>query len=194
MRKDSRPTLLCRCARCERPVGIIIANLGSGGSYAAGWFETSHAKANVDLLETTGWEIYKMYPTPEASVAPEHTPPDIARIYIQGMDNRKRENLDSAAIMFRKTLEVATKRLDPGLNVPLQRRIDALAAADRIPKEVGQWAHEIRIVGNDAAHDVDEPKPSDVDAIAEFTEAFLEYVFTLPRKFELRKSQVTKNN
>lgn len=91
--------------------------------------------------------------------------------------------------MFRKTLEVATKMLDPELKLPLQRRIEALADAKKIPKEVGEWAHEVRIVGNDAAHTSDEPNAGDVDAIAEFTEAFLEYVFTMPEKFRLRKSK-----
>jgi hypothetical protein len=55
------------------------------------------------------------------------------------------------------------------------------------------WAHGVRLVGNEAAHDVETAvSPEDARDILEFTEALLMYVFTLDakyRSFETRRSK-----
>ena len=54
-----------------------------------------------------------------------------------------------------------------------------------IDGRLAEWAEELRIAGNEAAHDVDK-KMSGEDArdLLEFTEAILEYVFTFRDRFE----------
>lgn len=58
-----------------------------------------------------------------------------------------------------------------------------------IPEAVATWAHEIRGIGNGAAHDAEEPSKDEVDAAAEFVEAFLTYAYTMPAKIANRKSK-----
>lgn len=120
------------------------------------------------------------------------TPPDIDRDFKQTAAARQRTELDAAAILFGKVIEITTKHLDATLRGTLQQRIDALAQSGKISDQLKQWAHETRIVRNDAAHEATEPEKRDVDEIAEFVEAFLEHVFTLPTKFANRQSRKKK--
>lgn len=92
-------------------------------------------------------------------------------------------------MLYRKTLETAVKELDAGGKGSLDARIKTLSKSDMIPEAVATWAHEIRGIGNDAAHDADEPSQDDVDAAAEFVEAFLTYAFTMPAKISNRLSK-----
>jgi uncharacterized protein DUF4145 len=48
------------------------------------------------------------------------------------------------------------------------------------------WAHQVRLIGNDAAHEADEPSSDDIDAMAAFTETLLKYLFTLPAEVKAR--------
>jgi len=55
-----------------------------------------------------------------------------------------------------------------------------------------QWAHAIRKIGNDAAHE-DEPfSAADAEALHSFTELFLTYTFTLPAMLDERRRQAEK--
>jgi len=78
--------------------------------------------------------------------------------------------------------ETAVKVLDPDTKGSLDKRIDALAKVGKLPEAVGKWAHEVRFVGNEAAHEHDEPTRESIDAVGEFVEAFLQYTFTMPKK------------
>ncbi|MCV0369591.1 MAG: DUF4145 domain-containing protein [Filomicrobium sp.] len=69
-----------------------------------------------------------------------------------------------------------------------------MTTSSHIPADVAKWADEIRIVGNDAAHDAAELAKEDVDEIAEFVDAFLQYVFTMPAKFARRQSRKNAAN
>ena len=87
---------------------------------------------------------------------------------------------EAAAMMFRKTLEVALKRIRPDDNGTLKTRIDIAANAGAITKDLAEWAHRIRLDGNEAAHE-EEPFSSDeVGALHRFTELVLMYLFSLP--------------
>jgi hypothetical protein len=122
---------------------------------------------------------------------PEHTPPDIARLYKQAHSAKAREERETAGFILGKVLEVSLKLMNPDIKGPLAGRIDKMAETGRIPDDVRKWAHEIRIVRNDAVHEVDEPSASDIEEAAEFVEAFLTFVFTMPKKYELRASRKT---
>jgi Domain of unknown function (DUF4145) len=48
------------------------------------------------------------------------------------------------------------------------------------------WAHQVRLIGNDAAHEAAEPSSEDIDAMAAFAETLLKYLFTLPAEVKAR--------
>jgi hypothetical protein len=48
------------------------------------------------------------------------------------------------------------------------------------------WAHQVGLIGNEAAHETAEPSKKDIDAVASFTETLLKYLFTLPAEVRAR--------
>lgn len=104
------------------------------------------------------------------------------------MDNLARKNFDAAGTMFRKSLDTALKRLDPSGKGTLQQRIENLPAALGITPAMKEWAHQIRELGNDAAHEEDPFTEDDAKALQAFSELFLTYTFTLPGMLAARKS------
>jgi hypothetical protein len=87
-------------------------------------------------------------------------------------------------MMCRKTLEALCAEHDireRSLSASL-RRADETGLIDG---RLAEWADELRIAGNEAAHDVDtETSAEDARDLLEFTEAILEYVFTFRDRFE----------
>ena len=133
---------------------------------------------NASLVET--------FPKPVAVAAPEHTPDNVSRFYLQGMDNIAR-NFNAAGTMFRKSLDAALKHLDKAGKGTLEKRIDNLPAATGVTPAMKEWAHEIRHLGNDAAHEEDPFTEAEAKSLQAFTELFLTYAFTLPGMLLARK-------
>ena len=51
------------------------------------------------------------------------------------------------------------------------------------------WAHAVRLDGNDAVHEEQPFGEDDAKQLASFTEIFLLYAFTLPGMLEVRKNK-----
>ncbi|WP_343895983.1 DUF4145 domain-containing protein, partial [Craurococcus roseus] len=80
------------------------------------------------------------------------------------------------------------KRLHSVGKGTLYKRIESLPQEIGITPAMKEWAHEIRELGNDAAHE-DEPfTEAEAKALHSFTEMFLTYAFTLPGLLEERKA------
>ena len=121
-------------------------------------------------------EVVPREPTIEA---PLHTPDSVARYFVQGEDNLS-TNPDAAGVMFRKALETALHVKFRHLSGRLIDRIDAAARQHKLTPEMADWAHRIRVLGNEAAHD-DEPfARSDAESLSSFCRLLLLYLFTLP--------------
>jgi len=92
-------------------------------------------------------------------------------------------NFKPCVVMCRKCLEAVCTFLgvkDGSLAV----RLRTLRDSGRIEAKLYEWADELRLVGNDAAHDLDIQisKQDAVDSI-DFVEAILLYVFALDQRF-----------
>lgn len=136
----------------------------------------------------------EQWPTAPSGDAPEDTPSNVARFFEQGTSSLESSNFDAAGMMFRKTLEAATKILDADLaGKTLVKRVDALTSSGRLTEDMAKWAHEVRLGGNDAAHEEEPFSMEEALALKNFTENFLRYVFTLPAAVE-RRSIVTESN
>jgi len=94
--------------------------------------------------------------------------------------------------MCRKTLEgVCEEHKVAGRT--LQERIQALKDTGVIEGRLYQWADELRLVGNEAAHDVSvEVSAQDANDTVDFTRAVLEYVYTFRDQFERFKQRRQK--
>jgi hypothetical protein len=132
--------------------------------------------------------LIRYWPAQVETKAPDHVPDNVTSFYLQGMDNVARKNYDAAGTMFRKSLDTALKHLDPSGKGTLQHRIDNLPATVAITPAMKEWAHEIRELGNDAAHEEDPFTEDEATTLKNFTELFLTYTFTLPGMLAARKT------
>lgn len=173
--QSSEYIMLLQCSYCHN--GVVAKYRGSG---IMSWITTGGLSNSPSLLE--------VWPKMESLTAPKHLPENIHSFYTQGIDSLRRQNYDAAGTMFRKSLDVALKRIYPEAKGTLQKRIDALPQEIGITPAMKEWAHEIRDLGNDAAHE-DEPFTEvEAKALQAFIEMFLTYAFTLPGMLKERKS------
>ena len=138
-----------------------------------------------------------VYPEPQQLEAPEHVPDQIAADYIEAADNLRALRWTSAGMMSRRVLTQATARLAPdGVSfrgTSLYDRINTLAEHQLITPAMREWAHAIRLGGNEAAHPDElegrEFSPDEADDLKEFTELFLIYAFTLPERVRMNRER-----
>jgi hypothetical protein len=175
------------CPTCHLPAALVLTPGGDPKSTPE-WFGTSSSYGDFDASEQSGWKVLFSLPKFEEKAAPLHTPPDIARLYKQAASANSRQEFEAAGFLYGKVLESSIKQLDSTISGPLAKRIETLSQKGVLSPDVTNWAHEIRIIRNDAVHETEQPNAEDVIAIAEFTEAFLLVVYTMREKYRARQS------
>lgn len=138
-------------------------------------------------MQNPSGSVIDVWPKNVEQKAPPHTPDNVKSFYLQGIDSLARRNFDAAGTMFRKALDAGLKKVHPEGRGTLERRIDTLPDNIGITPAMKEWAHNIRDLGNDAAHE-DEPfQENEAKDLQSFSELFLTYAFTLPGMIEARK-------
>jgi len=166
------------CGHCDQ--GVIREVVLSGNQ--------SLTRSNGDINKYAIF-LGTQWPQGVSTDAPPDCPENVGNFYRQAVDSLNSGNFDAAGTMFRKSLEAATKNKAPALvGKPLVQRIDALVADGTLTKEMGKWAHEIRLGGNDAAHEEEPFTREQATGLHDFAENFLRYSFTLPAAVERRSS------
>ena len=157
---------LAFCAQCSR--GILAT------------FMTSRGRKPTDLVATiAGISPLTISPSRPSTGAPEHTPENVAEYYRQAMESMPGAR-DAAGSMFRKVLDTGLKAKFPEIKGNLQHRIQKAAEQHQLTPELAEWAHKIRLDGNDAAHEEEPFSEEDARTLQTFTELVLTYLFTLP--------------
>ena len=118
-----------------------------------------------------------MYPPFPSLEAPLHTPEKTSNYFSQGMDNVK-SNFDAAGAMFRKALEFGFKEKFPGIQGNLSERIEQAAKQGLLTKELAEWSHQIRLIGNEAVHGG--VTKEDIEQLKDFSRLVFFYLFSLP--------------
>jgi hypothetical protein len=174
------------------------------GCFRAVMFLTRHRAGNrvhFDQLDGDisqhGVAVVECYPPPPSTTAPPHTPEVVGRLYTQAVKALAAQGWDAAGAMSRKALDVATRHLDTSeafAKKTLYQRIEALEAGRKITPQMKEWAHAIRIDGNDAAHDIDLFSEEEATRLCSFTEMFLQYTFTMPGMLAERREQTDSSD
>ena len=152
------------------------------------WGGSDPAQVGGDL-DRLSIHLGGQWPKAESGAAPEDSPPSVARFFEQGTSSLEAGNFDAAGMMFRKALETSTKVLDANLaGKPLVARIDELAKEHRITPDLAKWAHEVRLGGNEAAHEDELFTLEEAQDLKNFIENFLRYAFTLPSAVKRRSA------
>ncbi|SNR95310.1 protein of unknown function [Humidesulfovibrio mexicanus] len=175
----------CKCGVCATVVVSELVNVG-------GFFvkPAQPHSYDGDIRLSDAYAILNIYPSKESPSAPGYITENIKRCYLQGIDNLLRNQFDAAGAMFRKALDLATKELEETKG-NLVNRIDALATKNKITPAMKDWAHAIRLDGNEAAHDGDPIDKETCETLKSFTELFLMYAFTLPEMLKERRAKLT---
>jgi len=159
------------CPRCGRPFLTAHEDLG----------DDEHG---VPVLSDPD----VLHPNPEIRLSP-NLPRRIQHSHLEAQACFRAKAFTATAIMCRKTLEglcaehgVQAKSLVGALKELRDRGV--------IENRLFDWADALRIVGNEAAHDVAVTVASeDARDTLEFTNALLEYVFTFRDRFEAFKQR-----
>jgi hypothetical protein len=174
---DSNSSIvLLQCSICSE--GVILKTFGSVQS----WVQSG----NFGQVKTQD-----QYPIAKKPAAPQHVPTNVASFYLQGEDNVARGHFDASGAMFRKALDTALKAIHPEGKGVLARRIDNLPVETGVTPAMKQWAHEIRHLGNDAAHDEEPFSEAESVSLMEFTRLFLTFAFTLPGMIAARSTSLS---
>ena len=108
-------------------------------------------------------------------------PPLIREIYRQSLAAYAADASILAGIGLRATIEAVCTHLEVN-GSSLEKRIDALAKGGHISTTDKRRLHAIRFLGNDAAHEVREPKSSELKVALEIVEHLIKSVFILEQR------------
>lgn len=187
-------TILFRCNGCGWPTAITIEL--EAKQLLRTW------DSGIQFTPTTDQDFMRvvgMTPDrPKHAQAPEYSPTVVAGPYEQGCRALQREDWDIAGLGLRKSLDIATKKLiqdakppnlDEALKLNLMKRIDWLHSAGKLTADLKEWAHTIRMDGNEAAHEEEPFNGITALELRHFTEVFLLYVFTMPGMIAARRAR-----
>jgi hypothetical protein len=122
-------------------------------------------------------------------------PPEVERVYLQAERNFPISgNEEAAGTMYRKALDVGLTIIDPSVTGTLKARIATLVRKNLLTPALGEWSDQIRLLGNEAAHEIDQPTREEVGALRNFSDLVLRYLFTLPAMVTARKAPVSASD
>jgi len=155
----------CKCPRCTLPMLAI-----------------------GDVCDEDG-PPRRVFPPAERRELGIAVPKNIQAAFKEAVQCFKGKAFTASAIMCRKTLEglCAAHEAKAG---NLAKRLAKLRDDGVIETRLFEWAEELRVLGNEAAHGVDSTvSRQDCEDILEFTEALAQYVFTYRHKFQQFKER-----
>lgn len=175
------------CRSCEQ-AGIAV--VGSSSPY--GPYQKSRLNNEVNIAIPDGGQEFSLltvHPKPETHVAPDNSPQKAAESFVEAKDNIQRGRYETAVMLCRKVMDIATRRLlgDESKNETLVKRISMLHGKALITDQMKDWAHIVRIDSNGAVHSDEEFTQVEAEEMIGFTEVFLIYSFTLPEMVKAKQ-------
>jgi hypothetical protein len=157
------------CRNCNQPV-IVLEEKFIGD------------KAAKDCVSsgTVTWEGFFWWPFANINYS-EEVPETIQRIIQEAKVTYAAQCYRASAVMARRALEAIA--VDKGeLDGKLVHRIKNLVSAGKIDKNLGDWATEIRLIGNTAAHydSADDVEKEDANQIILFLDQLINYIYIMP--------------
>ena len=124
-----------------------------------------------------------LYPS-SRRISMDGVPATVVRAYSNAARSFSVGLYEPCVIMSRKCIEAVCEELG-ATKGNLKERLSILGENGKIDQNLLAWANQLRLIGNDAAHDL-KIVIEQIDArdALDFVEAILMYVFTLNRRFE----------
>jgi hypothetical protein len=138
---------------------------------------------------------YRQLPAPSKWEPPQHWETQLASAYEQAVKAVDCKSWDAAATMARRAVQVITRSFLPKSTADLRAEIDELVKRQELPKSMGEWAHEVRLLGNVGAHpDAVVTGASEADArqVLTYVGYLILYLIDIPQEIaEHKKRQQT---
>ena len=169
--------LLTRCINCNNPLLLTQDNIGN-------------------LVEGDIWSNPTLlFPNQIRYINPDVLK-NISTAFSEAQDCLIAKAYTATAIMARKTLD-GICAVEGIKSNNLVNSLKILRDKGVIDTRLFEWADELRLSGNEAAHDVDiQFTEEDAKDIVDFTAAILDYIYSFRNKFETFKErrQLKKSN
>ena len=174
------------CGNCRQTISAVYLYNGKNTPSIDIWSKKHGDPKNF------GFKYTNHYPKETAFDEPKFVPDKVLIPYQQAISNITSSNWDAAGTMARKTLDVATKDMvrtefetreeeqERLLKKPLHFRIEELEKHNLLTKALAELAYVLKNEGNDASHEEEPYAEDDARKIAEYAQALLTYIYTIP--------------
>lgn len=174
------------CPGCLKPVAVLAKRVvGDENQFSVtmnGLLATQLPLASSHLQYVDHW------PKPPEPQIPAHLPKSAEKAFLQAEKNFPLEGHEEASgLMYRRALELALGEKYPDRKGTLASLIKDLVTEKILTEDLGNWATEVRLVGNEAAHAIEVTK-DDLEMMRAFADAVLKYVWTLPTQVQQRRA------
>lgn len=144
----------------------------------------------LDLEQTGGvsrFRVQRLWPKAAEVYIPANLPDPVSKAFKEGCEILK-SSPNAACGQFRRALELGLRELAPEVEAwKLEKRIDKLADQHLLTPALREWAHQLRLDGNEAVHGVEDATPEHAEQMKALSTLVLTYLFTLPKQVELAR-------
>lgn len=143
----------------------------------------------VSVSETTGKRM-AIYPNVLPQAVDSLVPNPIKDDFEEALLCHSVGAFRGAAALARRTVQVICLDKGAAKSKRLQEQIDELFTNGIITKDIQEWAHEVRFLGNDAAHPTrNEVSEEDAKDILGLLESLCEVLYVTPARAAVRKKK-----
>lgn len=200
---DSSPEtpMVLPCDNCSAVVDAqeladYSLEIPSGDRYRVAFHRCPRCEHPLLTLQEWEWDGHlgepsRVYP-PHGDTISSTLPAPLRSAFDEAVTCYRSKAFTAAAVMCRKTLEGICK--ERGITERnLATALTKLRDAGTIDARLFEWADQLRLFGNDAAHDLSVTiEGPDARDIIDFTKALIEYVFTFQERFLAFKARRSK--
>lgn len=187
------------CPNCKKHTAIVVR--AEYAWHKDGNFRYQIAECNscdfFVLVQRHGNQILKIYPTPLPKPLHEKTPEFAKKDLEEAYQCFSVGAFRATGVMARRALQLCC--LEKGApDASLQDQVDWLLKNQIITKDLNDWAHEVRLTGNDAAHppkDINKDVPierDDAEDILLLLEKFIDVLYIAPALAQERRQKRSK--
>lgn len=133
--------------------------------------------------------ITAIQPKPEPIGKINDLPEAVKTAYSEAEASYSNRQLSAAAVMYRKAIERTLKDRYPEIKGMLNQKIRSLEAKQALPHALIELMDMVKFLGNDGAHDDDDPTPEEVERGRDFARLFLTYTYELPARIAAAKRE-----
>jgi len=189
----------CLCKNCIKPTTFFLAQKDIKDTDFFREIDNIY-QCKVSLNNYLDVEGFLNLRNMLAQSAPEYTPSEIAKIFLEGSQSVSGKCPNAAGAMFRLCIDLASKALLPKENKDDQEKPDSkvikflkprlawLFEAGLLPSDLEELSDCIREDGNDSAYD-GTITIEEAEDLMEFTILLLERLYTEPAKLDIANAR-----